>query len=147
LRQKGPNPDPYLRLTDPAPEPGGPKTSATLVNEKITEFRTVFFSFVRLVQYFFLDLAHLLDPEMWMDLVDNLIKFPSAFSLPPSIIKLTQVSYPVFHSLLHLLFVFSFPIPILACSAGVNLKMWFFSMWAVFFTFFVVFKKKKQILV
>ena len=47
---------------------------------------------VRLVQYFFLDLAHLLTEEMWMDLVDNLIKFPSAFSLPPSIIKLTQAS-------------------------------------------------------
>jgi hypothetical protein len=60
------------------------------------------------VQYFFLDLAHLLDPEMWMDLVDNLIKFPSAFSLPPSIIKLTQVFYPVFHSLLHFLLSSSF---------------------------------------
>ena len=47
---------------------------------------------VRLVQYFFLDLAHLLTEEMWMDLVDNLIKIPSAFSLPPSIIKLTQAS-------------------------------------------------------
>jgi hypothetical protein len=54
------------------------------------------FSCFRLVQYFFLDLAHLLDPEMWMDLVDNLIKFPSAFSLPPSIIKLTQVCHRVF---------------------------------------------------
>jgi hypothetical protein len=46
------------------------------------------------VQYFFLDLAHLLEEEVWADLVDNLIKFPSAFSLPPSIIKLTQVPVP-----------------------------------------------------
>ena len=46
---------------------------------------------LRLVQYFFLDLAHLLSPDAWSDLVDSLIKFPSAFSLPPSVIKLTQV--------------------------------------------------------
>ncbi len=46
------------------------------------------------MQYFFLDLAHLLEEEVWADLVDNLIKFPSAFSLPPSIIKLTQVPVP-----------------------------------------------------
>ena len=43
-------------------------------------------------QYLFLDLAHILEgEEAWAtDLVDSLIKFPSAFSLPPSIIKLTQ---------------------------------------------------------
>ena len=36
-----------------------------------------------LVQYFFLDLANLLSPDTWPDLVVSLIKFPSAFSLPP----------------------------------------------------------------
>jgi len=52
------------------------------------------------------------------------------FSLPPSIIKLTQVSYCVIHSLLHLFF-----IPILACSAGVNLKL-MFSRCGLFFLHF-----------
>lgn len=52
---------------------------------------------IRLVQYFFLDLAHLLTEEVWADLVDNLIKFPSAFSLPPSIIKLTQAFWLLDH--------------------------------------------------
>ena len=51
---------------------------------------------LRLVQYLFLDLAQILDPQLWSDLVDNLIKFPSAFSLPPSIIKLTQVYFFIF---------------------------------------------------
>ena len=46
---------------------------------------------LRLVQYFFLDLAHSSPPDQLNDLVDNLVKFPSAFSLPPSLIKLTQV--------------------------------------------------------
>ena len=48
---------------------------------------------LRLVQYFFLDLAHLLPAEENPGLVDSLIKFPSAFSLPPSLIKLTQVQH------------------------------------------------------
>ena len=46
---------------------------------------------LRLVQYFFLDLAHASPPDQINHLVDNLVKFPSAFSLPPSLIKLTQV--------------------------------------------------------
>ena len=45
------------------------------------------------MQYFFLDLAHLLPEEENPGLVDSLIKFPSAFSLPPSLIKLTQVQH------------------------------------------------------
>ena len=52
---------------------------------------------LRLVQYFFLDLAHLLPPDQFPDLVDNLIKFPSAFSLPPSVIKLTQAFWLLDH--------------------------------------------------
>ena len=51
---------------------------------------------LRLVQYFFLDLAHCshaLDPG----LVDHLVKFPSAFSLPPSLIKLTQAFWLLDH--------------------------------------------------
>ena len=43
------------------------------------------------MQYFFLDLAHASPPDQINHLVDNLVKFPSAFSLPPSLIKLTQV--------------------------------------------------------
>ena len=52
---------------------------------------------LRLVQYFFLDLAHLLDQDAYPELVDSLIKFPSAFSLPPSIIKLTQAFWLLDH--------------------------------------------------
>eukprot|EP00092_Neocalanus_flemingeri_P083538 GFUD01104869.1.p1 GENE.GFUD01104869.1~~GFUD01104869.1.p1 ORF type:complete len:2801 (+),score=928.21 GFUD01104869.1:744-8405(+) len=52
---------------------------------------------LRLVQYFFLDLAHLLPPDQFPDLVDSLIKFPSAFSLPPSVIKLTQAFWLLDH--------------------------------------------------
>ena len=52
---------------------------------------------LRLVQYFFLDLAHLLPQHQFPDLVDSLIKFPSAFSLPPSIIKLTQAFWLLDH--------------------------------------------------
>ena len=52
---------------------------------------------LRLVQYFFLDLAHLLPQKQFPDLVDSLIKFPSAFSLPPSIIKLTQAFWLLDH--------------------------------------------------
>ena len=52
---------------------------------------------LRLVQYFFLDLAHLLNQDLHPELVDSLIKFPSAFSLPPSIIKLTQAFWLLDH--------------------------------------------------
>ena len=52
---------------------------------------------LRLVQYFFLDLAHLLPQKQFPELVDSLIKFPSAFSLPPSIIKLTQAFWLLDH--------------------------------------------------
>ena len=53
---------------------------------------------LRLVQYFFLDLAHLLSHQQKVpDLVDSLIKFPSAFSLPPSVIKLTQAFWLLDH--------------------------------------------------
>ena len=52
---------------------------------------------LRLVQYFFLDLAHLLPQDQFPDLVDSLIKFPSAFSLPPSVIKLTQAFWLLDH--------------------------------------------------
>jgi len=52
---------------------------------------------LRLVQYFFLDLAHLLPPDQFPELVDSLIKFPSAFSLPPSVIKLTQAFWLLDH--------------------------------------------------
>ena len=50
----------------------------------------------RLVQYLFLDMASCLSKkepqsEEELAIVDNLIKFPSAFSVPPSFIKLTQV--------------------------------------------------------
>ena len=50
----------------------------------------------RLVQYVFLDMASCLSKreeqtESELMFVENLIKFPSAFSVPPSIIKLTQV--------------------------------------------------------
>ncbi len=60
------------------------------------------------------------------------------FSLPPSIIKLTQVSYCVIHSLLHLVF-----IPILACSAGVNLKI-LFSRCVPFFLHFFLFLGRRN---
>ena len=51
----------------------------------------------RLVQYLFLDMASCLSKkERQTDeeaaVVENLIKFPSAFSVPPSVIKLTQVN-------------------------------------------------------
>ena len=52
---------------------------------------------LRLVQYFFLDLAHLLPQDQFPELVDSLIKFPSAFSLPPSLIKLTQAFWLLDH--------------------------------------------------
>ena len=52
---------------------------------------------LRLVQYFFLDLAHSSPPDQLNDLVDNLVKFPSAFSLPPSLIKLTQAFWLLDH--------------------------------------------------
>ena len=52
---------------------------------------------LRLVQYFFLDLAHLLPQDQFPDLVDSLNKFPSAFSLPPSVIKLTQAFWLLDH--------------------------------------------------
>ena len=49
----------------------------------------------RLIQYIFLDMASCLSKkeeqtENELIFVENLIKFPSAFSVPPSIIKLTQ---------------------------------------------------------
>jgi len=43
----------------------------------------------RIVQYVFHDMANCLG-DKWNDLVNNLIKFPAAFSVPPSLIKLTQ---------------------------------------------------------
>merc|ERR1719357_398959 len=52
---------------------------------------------LRLVQYFFLDLAHASPPDQINHLVDNLVKFPSAFSLPPSLIKLTQAFWLLDH--------------------------------------------------
>ena len=52
----------------------------------------------RLVQYVFLDMASCMSKkddqtENEHMFVENLIKFPSAFSVPPSIIKLTQVFF------------------------------------------------------
>ena len=43
----------------------------------------------RIVQYLFHDMANCLS-EKWNDLIHNLIKFPAAFSVPPSFIKLTH---------------------------------------------------------
>eukprot|EP00095_Tigriopus_kingsejongensis_P000853 maker-scaffold1106_size62344-snap-gene-0.11 protein:Tk00853 transcript:maker-scaffold1106_size62344-snap-gene-0.11-mRNA-1 annotation:"protein elys" len=51
----------------------------------------------RIVQYLFLDIASYLHGEQWTDLIDHLIKFPSAFSVPPSIIKLTQAFWLLDH--------------------------------------------------
>ena len=48
----------------------------------------------RIVQYTFLDMASYLgdaNGDKWAAVLENLIKFPSAFSVPPSQIKLTQV--------------------------------------------------------
>ena len=62
----------------------------------------------RLVQYFFLDVAsamesgqqpqHLPGSSKWAELIsESLIKFPSAFSVPPSLIKLTQAFWLLDH--------------------------------------------------
>ncbi|TRY74821.1 hypothetical protein TCAL_05664 [Tigriopus californicus] len=51
----------------------------------------------RIVQYLFLDIASYLHGDKWAYLIDNLIKFPSAFSVPPSIIKLTQAFWLLDH--------------------------------------------------
>ena len=50
----------------------------------------------RIVQYLFLDMASCLG-EKWNHLVNNLIKFPAAFSVPPSLIKLTQAFWLLDH--------------------------------------------------
>ncbi|XP_071451858.1 protein ELYS-like, partial [Hetaerina americana] len=50
-----------------------------------------------LVIYLFLDLAALLDNERYASSISQLIKFPSAFSLSPSIIKLTQAFWLLDH--------------------------------------------------
>ena len=71
-------------------------TSLTLFSESSAPSK------LRLVQYFFLDLAHSSPPDQLNDLVDNLVKFPSAFSLPPSLIKLTQVFAFKYQSILNL---------------------------------------------
>ena len=54
----------------------------------------------RIVQYTFLDMASYLgegangaEGDKWAAVLENLIKFPSAFSVPPSQIKLTQAGY------------------------------------------------------
>uniref|UniRef100_A0A0K2TSW4 AT hook containing transcription factor 1 [Strongylocentrotus purpuratus] n=2 Tax=Lepeophtheirus salmonis TaxID=72036 RepID=A0A0K2TSW4_LEPSM len=45
----------------------------------------------RIIHYLFLDIADKrCNEEMWNEMIDRLIQFPSAFSVPPSIIKLTQ---------------------------------------------------------
>ncbi|QQP38074.1 AT hook containing transcription factor 1, partial [Caligus rogercresseyi] len=45
----------------------------------------------RLIHYLFLDMADKrCSEEIWSELIDRLIQFPSAFSVPPSLIKLTQ---------------------------------------------------------
>ncbi len=55
----------------------------------------------RLIQYLFLDLASCLtnnsDNESNSSIVESLIKFPSAFGMPPSVIKLTQAFWLVDH--------------------------------------------------
>ena len=43
----------------------------------------------RIVQYLFHDMTNTLG-DKWNDLIHNLIKFPAAFSVPPSFIKLTH---------------------------------------------------------
>ena len=43
----------------------------------------------RIVQYLFHDMTNTLG-DKWNDLVHTLIKFPAAFSVPPSLIKLTH---------------------------------------------------------
>ena len=52
------------------------------------------------MQYTFLDMASYLgegangvEGDKWAGVLENLIKFPSAFSVPPSQIKLTQAGY------------------------------------------------------
>ena len=50
----------------------------------------------RIVQYLFLDMASCLG-DKWNHLVGNLIKFPAAFSVPPSLIKLTQAFWLLDH--------------------------------------------------
>ena len=53
----------------------------------------------RIVQYLFLDIAAHVNGsnEQLAPLVEHLIKFPSAFSLPPSLIKLTQAFWLLDH--------------------------------------------------
>jgi hypothetical protein len=52
----------------------------------------------RIVQYLFLDIAsYLSGGDKWSGLVENLIKFPSAFSVTPSLIKLTQAFWLLDH--------------------------------------------------
>ena len=56
----------------------------------------------RIVQYLFLDMASCLSKkdtqtDKEIEIVENLIKYPSAFSVPPSFIKLTQVSKDILH--------------------------------------------------
>ena len=52
----------------------------------------------RIVQYLFLDMSDCLG-EKWNHLVNKLIKFPAAFSVPPSMIKLTQAFWLLDHGL------------------------------------------------
>lgn len=51
----------------------------------------------RIVQYLFLDIASILSGDKWSELIESLIKFPSAFSVPPSLIKLTQAFWLLDH--------------------------------------------------
>ena len=52
----------------------------------------------RIVQYTFLDMAsYLANGDKWAAVLENLIKFPSAFSVPPSQIKLTQAFWLLDH--------------------------------------------------
>ena len=51
----------------------------------------------RIIQYIFLDLASYLNGDKWSEMVENLIKFPSAFNVPPSMIKLTQAFWLLDH--------------------------------------------------
>ena len=49
------------------------------------------------MQYAFLDMASYLAGDKWAAVLENLIKFPSAFSVPPSQIKLTQAFWLLDH--------------------------------------------------
>lgn len=51
----------------------------------------------RIVQYLFFDIVCYLCGDKWTRLIGDLIKFPSAFNLPPSLIKLTQAFWLLDH--------------------------------------------------